>query len=339
LLLLLFAVACTQPPDVADVVDVDLPDDYPLDAAPETRGPDLARWVVDFDEALLLSAERSRPVLALYREPAGITDQPLMAEAVEDLFVPLVLPAGNGGCRVFDAAGLDLIPPEETVETPGQLAALMVRALETDGGEAPGWLRLVAEELGDAERRMMTLTMYCYWEGEAKLGNLDGVLATRSGYMGEDEVVEVVYDADRLGFDELVGKAKELDCDDRFYVHTAADYDRARELVGRKAAPAPERAEAIEFTEVKYALRRTPMGRLPLTPLQGTKMNADIRFETDPRRWLSPRQLAMLDDVKQLLAENPNALDDFLPPDQPRQLADYQARLLEKLGIGGIGDR
>jgi len=326
-LLLSSPLACA-PPDTADVL---LPEQYPLVAKPENRGPDLAAWGTDLDEALARAAGSGRSVLALYREPEGLTDQPLVAEAVEDLFVPLVIPAGEGGCRVFDADEHDLVPPETAVETPGQLARFMVTALEVDGAEAPRWLRLVTDENNAGERRMLTLAMFCYWEGEAKLGDLDGVLATRSGMMGGDEVVEVVYDPARLDFDRLVDEAGEMDCARTVYAHTAADLSRARELVGDTAAPSPDRAERIEDSEVKYALRRTPLARLPLTPMQATKINADIRLGPDPRRWLSPRQLELLDTVKQLLEQDPNVLDDFLPPDQIHHLADYQARLFEAL--------
>jgi|GEM_PF-1737965 len=337
--LLAIAVAATTVCGPGDVAVVSLPDSYPLDLDHQAPGPDLAAWGDDLDTALARSAESGRPVLALYRDPAdgpgagGLTAQPLLAEAAENLFVPLLLAAGDGegGARVFDAEGHDLVPPAAEVNEPGELAALMVAALEDGGGSAPRWLQLVAAENGAAERRMLTMAMYCYWEGEAKLGNMDGVLATRSGMMGEDEVVEVVYDPEALGFETLVARAREMDCATSVYAHTAGDLARARELVGGDAKPAPERAGMIDERQVKYALRRTPMAHLPLTPLQAAKINADIRLGPDPARWLSPRQLDLLDRVKACLAENPDGLDTFLPPGKLSLLADYEARLRHRL--------
>jgi hypothetical protein len=299
----------------------------------------MASWGDDLGEALTLSAKHRRPVLALYRDAGagGLTAQPLMAEAAEDLFIPLLLPAdaaGNGSaCRVFDAQERDLVPPAAEMETPGQLALLMVEALEAGGGSVPKWLRLVAAENGAEERAMITLAMFCFWEGEAKLGDLDGVLATRSGMMGPDEVVEVVYDPDEIGFNSLIKAAREMECASAVYAHTISDLDQARELVGDLAKPAPERAEPVDDAQVKYALKRTPMARLPLTPMQAAKINADIRLEANPRRWLSPRQLRLLDAVEGALNANPMALGGFMPPEELSLLAEYQSRLEQRLGL------
>lgn len=337
LLLVLCAAACS-PPDTAGVY---LPDTYPLDLHRQPPGPDLVAWEDDLDTAMARSAESCRPVLALYHGPdrgpgaAGLTSQPLVAEAAEDLFIPLALPAddayGGAACRIFDAGGQDLVAPATAMEAPGELARMMIEALEDGDGGAPQWLRLVAAETGAGERRMLSLAMFCYWEGEAKLGDLDGVLATRSGMMGDDEVVEVVYDPAVLGFEMLVESARKLDCASAVYAHTAGDLALARGLVGDLAKPAPERARMVADDQVKYALKRTPMARLPLTPLQAARINADIRLGPDPRRWLSPRQLKLLDAVKQLLEEDPDALNDFSPPEKLGFLDDYQLRLEARL--------
>ena len=90
---------------------------------------------------------------------------------------------------------------------------------------------------------------------------------------------------------------------------------------------------AVGDGEVKYALKRTPMARLPLTPMQAAKINADIRLEKNPRRWLSPRQLKLLDVVERVLETNPQALGGFMPSEDPSQLAAYQARLEKRLGL------
>ena len=334
LCLALGASSCS-PPDALDTVQ--LPDTYPLDLDHQAPGPDLAAWGTDLEAALALSEESCRPVLALYRDAGagGLTAQPLMAEAAEDLFVPLVLPADTAedgsACRILDAGGNELIPRAAVVETPGELARLMIAAREAGEEPVPQWLQLVAAENGAAERRMLSLAMFCFWEGEAKLGNLDGVLATRSGMMGDDEVVEVVYDPEVLEFDELVDSAQGMDCASAVYAHTAGDLSLAHDLVGDAAKPAPARAELVADDQVKYALKRTAMAHLPLTPMQATKMNADIRLEANPRRWLSPRQLLMLDSIKRLLEEDPAALDDFSPPGKLSLLADYQSRLEQRL--------
>ncbi len=337
LLALLGPVACSPP----DTAELGLPDTYPLVVGDEPWGPDLAVWETDLDAALALSADNGRPVMALYLEAGtasgagGLTAQPLIAEAAEDLFIPVLLPSdpahGEAGLRFVDATGHDLVPPIPVPDGPGTLALGMMRALEAGQGKVPEWFRLAAAENGAEERRMLTLAMFCYWEGEAKLGNLDGVLATRSGMMEFDEVVEVIYDPAQLDFEQLVGSARQLDCASAVYAHTAADLVRARELVGDAALPAPDRAGLVEEKQVKYALKRTSMARLPITPLQQTRINADIRLEANPRLRLSPRQVEMLKAIDQLLKQNSTALDDFSPPDKLSLLADYQSRLLARL--------
>ncbi len=316
-----------------------LTDSYPMELGIQASGPDLVAWGDDLDEALTLASKHRRPVLALYRDAGagGLTAQPLMAEAAEDLFIPLLLPAeaaGDGSaCRILDAGGRDLVSPSTEMETPGELALLMVDGLEAGGGRVPVWFRLVAEENGAEERAMITLAMFCFWEGEAKLGDLDGVLATRSGMMGQDEVVEVVYDPGEIGFKRLVESAKEMECASAVYAHTTGDLDQARDLVGDLAKPAPARAEPVDDDQVKYALKRTPMARLPLTPMQATKINADIRLEANPRRWLSPRQLKLLNAVEGALKANPESLGGFMPPEKLSLLAEYQFRLMKRLGL------
>lgn len=327
--LLVLCLAACAAPESADTSL--LPDTYPLDLDHQPPGQDLVAWGDDLSMALTRSAETCRPVLALYRNAGTVTDQPLIAEAAEDLFIPLHLPLEDGGARIFDGQGLDLVPPVPVVESPGELASLMIQALEAGEGKAPLWLQLAAEENGARERQLVSLAMVCFWEGEAKLGNLDGVLATRSGMMGDDEVVEVVYDPEVLKLDGLIESARAMDCARAVYAHTTRDLVHARELVGDLARPAPGRAEVVADDQVKYALKRIPMARLPLTPLQATRINAAIRLESGPRRWLSPRQLSLLDAAKRLLEEDPDALNSFLPPDKLSLLGEYQSRLEDRL--------
>ena len=53
-----------------------------------------------------------------------------------------------------------------------------------------------------------TFSMYCYWTGEATLGRVDGVLASRIGHWGGREIVQVDYDPARTDVDELARTLK-----------------------------------------------------------------------------------------------------------------------------------
>jgi len=63
--------------------------------------------------------------------------------------------------------------------------------------------------------------MACYWEGEARLGALDGVLATRIGFLQRHEVVEVEFDPERLAYERLVREAQKMSCARRVFARSA----------------------------------------------------------------------------------------------------------------------
>ncbi|MBK8280140.1 MAG: hypothetical protein IPK94_08535 [Saprospiraceae bacterium] len=54
--------------------------------------------------------------------------------------------------------------------------------------------------------------MYCFWEGEKRLGRLDGVICTTPGYMHGHEVVKVDFDPAIISPKTLVeeGKSKNV---------------------------------------------------------------------------------------------------------------------------------
>ena len=55
-----------------------------------------------------------------------------------------------------------------------------------------------------AHRQTATFAMYCYWTGEATLGRVDGVLASRIGHWGGREIVQVDFDPRRTDVAALV---------------------------------------------------------------------------------------------------------------------------------------
>ena len=69
--------------------------------------------------------------------------------------------------------------------------------------------RVAADEIDVDDRRLLYLSMHCFWEGEARLGSIDGVLATRAGFIDGREVVEVTYDAGHVDAAHLVAAARQ----------------------------------------------------------------------------------------------------------------------------------
>lgn len=274
---------------------------------------------------------------------------PLLVEAIESMFHPVLVYNNKGGpdaalltrfkepswnnpvIRYLDKDGKDLLPRKDRIWTTGGTAQRMALALAAAGREVPEWLRLVALEESEGLAKA-AFAMHCFWEGEARLGNLAGVAGTRSGWLDGEEVVEVEYDPDIVKFDALVDSAASLECASFVYAGTEEDLAVARKKLGDRARPLDEAAKDAKQSDRKYSLRQTPLRHLPLTPAQASKVNAALRLGADTNRWLSPGQQRLLAVIKQKLEADPDLLAGFVAPERSEDLPGYQSRLLETLG-------
>jgi hypothetical protein len=103
--------------------------------------------------------------------------------------------------------------------------------------------------------------------GEAEFGLQDGVVQTRQGWVGEEEVVEVRYDPEVLSPEELHRVAK-----------------------ATAAHPVAMEGQAFRLDkEQKYYLLQSPLRALPMSETQACRVNASL--EGDWRRFLSPAQV------------------------------------------------
>jgi hypothetical protein len=123
------------------------------------------------------------------------------------------------------------------------------------------------------------------------LGVLDGVIATRPGWLEKLEVVEVEYDPARLPFPRLVALAESRDCALRVFARTDAQQAAAQRLVGTRATRSDA---AIRVDDDKYYASRTALRHLPMTALQAARVNARVGKKEAVRDLLSPRQRALL---------------------------------------------
>lgn len=260
----------------------------------------LVPWQRDLPAALASAKESGRPVFVLFQEVPGChtcqsfgngpLSQPLLVEAIETEFIPVLIynnkpadagilkqyqePAWNNPVVRFLAGnGADLIPRQDGVWTTGGIAQRMVAALQAAKRAVPKYLVLVAEEAAVVKPSRLTFTMGCFWSGEAKLGTLDGVIATRAGWAGKAEAVEVTYDPERLSEATLTERAKGMSCTRE--AHTEQQF-------------------AVAEKDTKFYLKKTPYAALNLTPLQATRINAALVSKQDPTQYLSPRQRAQL---------------------------------------------
>ncbi len=120
-------------------------------------------------------------------------------------------------------------------------------------------------------------------------------MATRAGFLGQAEVVDVTFDPRVLPFKKLLAHAHERTCADAVHTTTAAQLEVARTLLGDRARALS--GDVRGDKEPKYYLLQTPFRAVPMTELQATRVNARVRtggFDA----LLSPRQHAAWQTVK-----------------------------------------
>lgn len=256
-------------------------------------------WHRDLDAARALAKKTGRPLLVLFDEVPGcqtcvrygqvVLREPLIVEAAETSFVPVAVFNNEGGAdrewlkrfgepawnnpvvRIVDPGSLEPLAPRLSGDYSRRgLVETMKVALQKAGREVPGYLDLLATELSAVRTKTAHFSMYCFWSGEVCLGRLNGVVHTRAGFAEGKEVVEVRYDAART---------------------SEAELERAAKACGEPLDTARFR---FSPSDDKYQLRRSPLKKVDLTPLQQTRVNAALGEGEDPRPLLSPRQRAAL---------------------------------------------
>lgn len=280
------------------------------------------RWRRDFHASLDEARRLERPVLVLFDEVPGcstvvgygrsVLSHPLVVEAAESLFVPVVVynnvegmdrevlrafdePTWNNPVvRLIDADRKALAPRLDGDYTVGGLATHMTRALGEAHEPVPQWLALLAEQ-EKAERdgtEIATFGMYCFWSGEAGFGKLDGVVSTRTGFLGGREVVQVEYDPRTLPYEKLATWAKDSRTGEVVFSHGDRQHTVAKKVFADRATAA-EGAMRPSPSDDKYSLARTPWAFVPMTEAQASRANALLAAGRSPADLFSPRQRAL----------------------------------------------
>jgi hypothetical protein len=163
-------------------------------------------------------------------------------------------------------------------------------------------LALRAEEPAAAssakEPARVAFAQYCFWTGEMKVGQIDGVLRTEAGYFLGREVTLVEYDPTRLSLELLAGRAKEAGVADRLHL-PAGSRSAGKSLSGVLiGAPLDTSYRAAPASDQKKQLEGTPYASLKLTPEQATKVNAFVRVNpAKAREWLTEPQREVLASI------------------------------------------
>lgn len=220
----------------------------------------------------------------------------------------------------------DLIPRKDEVFHGGAVLARMAEALEKAKRPVPAYLKLAVAEFAPKKTETAVFAMHCYWEGEAKLGALDGVISTRIGELEKAEVVEVTFDPAVVGYKKLVEAAKKLDCTHKVFARTDAHLKAAAEVVGDKAVRSDKDIDAK--TQQQYHLAFHPRYHyLPLTAAQATKVNAALANKKSPDEFLSPLQLAVHARFTKTTDDQAKRIAQLTPDRSPVGVIAYWAKL------------
>lgn len=280
-------------------------------------------WDRDFEGALSAAAESGKPVFALFQEVPGcagcqrfgreVLSHPLIVEAIENEFEPTVIYNNQGGkdrellqrfkepawnyqvVRFFDSEAKDLIPRKDKVWTIAPLADRMVAALEAHGRTAPKYLQSLAWE-DPPKIETAAFAMFCFWTGEVKLGQIDGVLTTEAGWLEGREVTLVRYRSDQISFAELASEAAKVDCAQKVYAKT----DEQLLSLGRTRLSTGKIGDSYrkaKDSDQRRQIRGSAWMKIPMTRTQATKVNAWARVDSKKAlEWLSPRQRLAITD-------------------------------------------
>lgn len=280
----------------------------PVNPEPELGA---VHWQRDLPTALAIAAKAGKPAFLLFQEIPGcstctgfgkdVLGHPLLVAAIEECFVPVAIrnnvagaeqavreryeePAWNNPVvRFVDAAGKDLLPRRDALYDAHRIAARMVAALQAAKRPVPGYLEIALGE-SDPQTERAVFAMHCFWEGEAVLGAVPGVIATSAAFADGAEVVAVTFRPAVVSRAQLTELAQAKSC-------------RAVAVASPRAAPASDQ---------QHALGGTPYGTLELTPMQRTKVHSALTLGGDPLAWLTAAQRKA---VARLQAEPPRRRD------------------------------
>lgn len=252
-----------------------------------------------------------------------------------DLLKKFDEPAWNNPVmRFLGADEKDLIPRKDEVYHGGQVLARMAEALEKAKRPVPAYLKLAVAEFAPKKTEVAVFAMYCYWEGEAKLGALDGVISTRIGELAKAEVVEVTFDPAVIDYKKLVEKAKEMDCTHTVFARTDAQAKAAKGVVDEKKVVRSDK-EIDANTQQQYHLAQHPRYHyLPLTAAQATKVNAALANKQSPDDFLSPLQLDLYTRFTKTTDAEAQRIFKLTPDRSPVGVIAYWGKVDEALAGG-----
>jgi len=259
-------------------------------------------WYRNYDMALAQAQKTGKPVFILFQEVPGcatcrnygdnVLSHPIIVDALQHEFIPLAIYNNHKGddkavldkynepswnnpvSRIVNAKGKDIVERLNGEYSTAALALYMVTGLQK---KAPKYLNLFVDDLlaEHVGTEVAYFEMYCFWSGEAALGQLDGVTNTSPGFMNGAEVVKVNFDKSVVSKKALIKYAEKNDCS---FVKDVGQFKIDK--------------------DPQFYLKKSDYKYLPLLPSQKTKINAAIAKRDNPDQFLSPTQLELKHKLK-----------------------------------------
>ncbi len=297
------------------------------------------KWIRQLDKGLQQAEAANKMVFILFQEVPGcatcqnygqeVLSHPLIVEAIESLFVPVAIFNNKGGedaktlkyfnepswnnpvVRIVDKKKKNVIPRVSGNYTQLGLVQAMTLALKQNGQRVPLYLDLLQEELLAQQNgtEKATFAMYCFWTGEKTFGQIEGVTATKAGFMEGREVVEVTFDPSIISYESLLTKAQKSSCASHAYTENSE-----QELIAGQKLSDRQVSPATHFKldkDPKFYLSKTVYKYVPMTELQAVKANSLVGEMQDPNVVLSPRQIALATYFRDQQGKKfPNAINE-----------------------------
>ncbi len=262
-------------------------------------------WYRNIEDAQLIAAKENKPILVLFQEVPGcstcqnygnnVLSNPIIVDIITHEFVPLAIYNNKGGAdadvlklygepswnnpvlRVIKSDGKNLVTRHAGHYDTASLASYMKLALVAYRGSVPQYVDVLIEELLSDDKNVSEAyySMYCFWTGEAKLGQVEGVISTSPGFMNGQEVVKVTYDNKQTNSGEISKLVKS----DKFTFVT----DPSKFRIDR---------------DPQYYLKKSDYKYIALSPSQRTKVNSALAAGGDPDLYLSPTQRQWISKTK-----------------------------------------
>lgn len=278
-------------------------------------------------DAIKRASDMAKPILCVHADFPGdihagreIFSHPLIVEACESLFIsvypkeaeierriqPQSRLSGKTLVRLLDRSANEVTSIISDKLTRAGLLEKMIETLEFCEQPVPTYLSILLEEercfseVGVGVKRRTTDRRCAFAVdnaavAEVEFAGLDGVIATRTGWIDRTSAVEVTFDSKRLSYGCLVRFAlKQSICT---VIYFCNNEERIAAQVEVERVNGSTRFQSYmgmiqPDCDPKHALRMTPLRFVPLTDLQATRVNRLVHIGkfNEATHLLSPRQ-------------------------------------------------